>query len=91
MGNGFIPCPFADCPVPVMDLDGQGEAEGLGSVSNQYTNRTKEMSMDERGLGCRFGLLNHLFYAGHIFSVSGPFCPIANQDSPAGNLPEWRL
>lgn len=83
MGDRFIPEPAADNPIPIMDLDGQRQAEDLGGIAAQYTDSAPEMPMDKRRLGGAFRLLYHLFGTGHILPVRSPFHPITCQDRPA--------
>ena len=77
MGVRLIPEPAADGLIPIMDLDGQRQAEDFGDIPGQYTDSTSEMPMDKRSL------VYHLFGTGHISPVRGPFYPITDQDGPA--------
>ena len=47
MGDGLIPKPAADGDIPIMDLDGQRQAESLEGIPGQYTNGDPEMPMDK--------------------------------------------
>ena len=88
MGDRFIPKPFTDHTVPIMDLDGKGEAERFASLSGQHSDGAKKVSVDKRGFGCAFRFLHHLFYAGHIPSIRSAFYSVTNEDCPSGYLLE---
>ena len=54
MEDGLILEPATDNSIPIMDLDGQRQAEDLGDIPGQYTDSAPEMPMDKRSLGGAF-------------------------------------
>ena len=83
MGDRLVPEPATDGSIPIMDLDGQRQAEDLGDIPCQYTDSAPELPMDKRSLGGTLRLLYHLFGTGHISPVRGPFYPITDREGTA--------
>lgn len=69
MGDRLVPEPAADGSIPIMDLDGQRQAEDLGDIPDQYTD-----SISQRCPWIK-GALEALYDSCTIFLIQGIYLP----------------